>query len=217
MARKRRGTPIHGWLNIDKEAGLSSAQVVGRVKRIMNAAKAGHAGTLDPFATGILPIALGEATKTVSYITDDSKEYRFTVCWGEKRNTDDIEGEIEAISGIRPTREDILQILPAFTGAIQQRPPAFSAIKIKGERAYKLARDGQDIDMPEREVHIESLSLTEIVDTDHAVFEVTCGKGTYIRSLARDMAVKLGTVAHLSSLRRTRVGPFLERDAISLD
>ena len=217
MARKRRGIPIHGWLNIDKDAGLSSAQVVGRVKRIMNAAKAGHAGTLDPFATGILPIALGEATKTVSYITDDSKEYRFTARWGEKRNTDDIEGEIEATSDIRPTREDILNILPSFTGTIRQYPPAFSAIKINGERAYKLARAGQDIDMPEREVHIESLSLIEIVDTEHAIFEVTCGKGTYIRSLARDIAVKLGTVAHLSALRRIRVGPFLEMDAISLD
>jgi tRNA pseudouridine55 synthase len=217
MARKRRGIPIHGWLNIDKDAGLSSAQVVARVKRITNAAKAGHAGTLDPFATGILPIALGEATKTVSYITDESKEYRFTARWGEKRNTDDIEGEIETKSDHRPTREEILGIVPQFIGTIQQRPPAFSAIKIKGERAYKLARAGADLDMPQREVHIEALKLIEITDSDHAVFEVTCGKGTYIRSLARDMAVKLGTVAHLSSLRRIRVGPFLDKDAISLD
>lgn len=217
MARKRRGLPIHGWLNIDKDAGLSSAQVVGRVKRITNAAKAGHAGTLDPFATGILPIALGEATKTVSYITDDSKEYRFTVRWGEKRNTDDIEGEIESISNRRPTRDEILAILPAFTGTVRQRPPAFSAIKINGVRAYKLARAGEDLDMPEREVHIETLELKEIVDSDHAIFEVTCGKGTYIRSLARDIAAKLETVAHLSALRRIRVGPFLEKDAISLD
>ncbi|WP_288905073.1 tRNA pseudouridine(55) synthase TruB [uncultured Sneathiella sp.] len=217
MARKRRGLPIHGWLNIDKDAGLSSAQVVGRVKRITNAAKAGHAGTLDPFATGILPIALGEATKTVSYITDDSKDYRFTVRWGEKRNTDDIEGAIESTSNGRPTRDEILAILPAFTGTVRQRPPAFSAIKINGERAYKLARAGEDLDMPEREVHIQTLELKEIVDSDHAIFEVTCGKGTYIRSLARDIAVKLETVAHLSALRRIRVGPFLEKDAISLD
>jgi tRNA pseudouridine55 synthase len=217
MARKRRGLPIHGWLNIDKDAGLSSAQVVGRVKRITNAAKAGHAGTLDPFATGILPIALGEATKTVSYITDDSKDYRFTVRWGEKRNTDDIEGAIESTSDRRPTRDEIMAVLPAFTGTVLQRPPAFSAIKINGERAYKLARAGEDLDMPEREVHIQTLELKEIVDSDHAIFEVTCGKGTYIRSLARDIAVKLETVAHLSALRRIRVGPFLEKDAISLD
>lgn len=217
MARKRRGLPIHGWLNIDKDAGLSSAQVVGRVKRITNAAKAGHAGTLDPFATGILPIALGEATKTVSYITDDSKDYRFTVRWGEKRNTDDIEGAIESTSNRRPTRDEIMAVLPAFTGTVLQRPPAFSAIKINGERAYKLARAGEDLDMPEREVHIQTLELKEIVDSDHAIFEVTCGKGTYIRSLARDIAVKLETVAHLSALRRIRVGPFLEKDAISLD
>jgi len=217
MARKRRGLPIHGWLNIDKDAGLSSAQVVGRVKRITNAAKAGHAGTLDPFATGILPIALGEATKTVSYITDDSKDYRFTVRWGEKRNTDDIEGAIESTSNGRPTRDEILAILPAFTGTVRQRPPAFSAIKINGERAYKLARAGEDLDMPEREVHIQTLEVKEIVDSDNAHFEVTCGKGTYIRSLARDIAVKLETVAHLSALRRIRVGPFLEKDAISLD
>lgn len=217
MARKRRGLPIHGWLNIDKDAGLSSAQVVGRVKRITNAAKAGHAGTLDPFATGILPIALGEATKTVSYITDDSKDYRFTVRWGEKRNTDDIEGAIESTSDRRPTRDEIMAVLPAFTGTVLQRPPAFSAIKINGERAYKLARAGEDLDMPERVVHIQTLGLKEIVDSDHAIFEVTCGKGTYIRSLARDIAVKLETVAHLSALRRIRVGPFLEKDAISLD
>ena len=217
MARKRRGIPIHGWLNIDKEAGLSSAQVVSRVKRITNAQKAGHAGTLDPFATGILPIALGEATKTVGYIVDETKEYRFTARWGEGRNTDDIEGEVDSISEVRPSRDDIEATLPAFTGTIRQRPPTFSAIKIKGERAYKLARAGEDLDMPEREVHIEALTLIDIPDSNHAVFEVTCGKGTYIRSLARDIAKKLGTVAHLSALRRIRVGPFFEKDAISLD
>ncbi|MFC4271869.1 tRNA pseudouridine(55) synthase TruB [Sneathiella chungangensis] len=217
MARKRRGIPIHGWLNIDKDAGLSSAQVVGRVKRITDAAKVGHAGTLDPFATGVLPIALGEATKTVGYIFDETKEYRFTARWGEARNTDDIEGEIEATSEVRPTRGNIDAILPAFTGTIRQRPPAYSAIKIRGERAYKRARAGEQLDMPERDVHIESLKLVDMLDDDHAVFEVICGKGTYIRSLARDMALKLGTVAHLTALRRTRVGPFSEKDAISLD
>ncbi|WP_339634491.1 tRNA pseudouridine(55) synthase TruB [uncultured Sneathiella sp.] len=217
MARKRRGTPIHGWLNIDKDAGLSSAQVVGRIKRITNAQKVGHAGTLDPFATGILPIALGEATKTVGYIVDETKEYRFTVRWGEARNTDDIEGEVVRSSDIRPATDEIQKLLPEFIGTIRQQPPAFSAIKIGGERAYKLARAGADLDMPVRDVHIESLSLIRVIDNDHAIFEVSCGKGTYIRALARDMAIKLGTVAHLSTLRRVRVGPFSEADAISLD
>ncbi|MZR29599.1 tRNA pseudouridine(55) synthase TruB [Sneathiella litorea] len=217
MARKRRGIPIHGWLNIDKEAGLSSAQVVSRIKRITNAQKAGHAGTLDPFATGVLPIALGEATKTVGYIVDDTKQYRFTMRWGEARNTDDIEGEVQEVSEVRPDLIDIKAILPSFMGTIRQRPPAFSAIKIKGERAYKLARAGEDIDMPEREVQVETLKIIEVIDNDHTIFEVTCGKGTYIRSLARDIALKLGTVAHLSALRRIRVGPFWEQDAISLD
>tara|TARA_R110002094_G_scaffold169900_2_gene152181 strand:+ start:910 stop:1806 length:897 start_codon:yes stop_codon:yes gene_type:complete len=217
MARKRRGIPIHGWLNIDKDAGLSSAHVVARVKRLTNAQKAGHAGTLDPFATGILPVALGEATKTAGYIVDDTKEYRFTVRWGEARNTDDIEGEVTETSDIRPAREDLLNILPHFTGTIQQRPPIYSAILINGKRAYKLAREGEHLDMPEREVHIQALQLIDIPDIDHAIFEVTCGKGTYIRALGRDMALKLGTVAHLSALRRIRVGPFSEADAISLD
>ncbi|MAZ04013.1 MAG: tRNA pseudouridine(55) synthase TruB [Sneathiella sp.] len=217
MARKRRGTPIHGWLNIDKDAGLSSAQVVGRVKRITNAQKVGHAGTLDPFATGILPVALGEATKTVGYIVDETKEYRFTVRWGQARNTDDIEGEVIDRSDIRPTEDEIKNLLPDFVGTVRQQPPAFSAIKIGGERAYKLARAGAELDMPERDVHIESLSLIEILDEDYAVLEVSCGKGTYIRALARDIALKLGTVAHLSALRRIRVGPFSEAGAISLD
>ena len=217
MARKRRGTPIHGWLNIDKAAGMTSAHVVARVKRITNAEKVGHAGTLDPFATGVLPIALGEATKTVGYIVDDMKEYRFTVRWGEARNTDDIEGEIEATSDHRPSREDILAALHHFTGTIRQRPPAYSAILIRGERAYKLAREGMDVTMPERDVHIAALQLVGIPDRDHAIFDVTCGKGTYIRALGRDLALRLGTVAHLSALRRLRVGPFCANDAISLD
>ena len=195
MARKRRGTPIHGWLNIDKDARLSSAQVVGRVKRITNAQKVGHAGTLDPFATGILPIALGEATKTVGYIVDETKEYRFTVRWGEARNTDDIEGKVIEMSNVRPTEDEIKKLLPDFIGTVRQQPPAFSAIKISGERAYKLARAGTELDMPERDVHIESLILIEILDEDYAVFEVSCGKGTYIRALARDIDLKLGTVA----------------------
>lgn len=217
MARKRRGVPIHGWLNIDKPAGMSSAQVVGAVKRITNAQKAGHAGTLDPFATGILPIALGEATKTVGYIVSDVKDYRFTARWGQATNTDDIEGHIVDQSDVRPTLQLIDETLTRFHGTIRQRPPAYSAIKIDGKRAYKLAREGVDVEIPERDVEIYNLTLVRLVDSDHAIFEVSCGKGTYIRSLARDLALEMGTVAHLTELRRTRVGPFLENDAISLD
>ncbi|MEH6495355.1 MAG: tRNA pseudouridine(55) synthase TruB [Pseudomonas marincola] len=217
MARRRRGIPIHGWLNIDKPAGLSSAAVVGAVKRITNAQKAGHAGTLDPFATGVLPIALGEATKTVPYIVDDIKEYGFTARWGEARNTDDIDGEITETSAVRPTEQDLTQVLPKFTGLITQIPPIFSAIKIDGKRAYKLARDGAEITMPSREVTIHSMSLEETQDTDHSRFHVCCSKGSYIRALARDIALEVGTFAHLSQLRRTKVGPFLAENAISLD
>ncbi len=217
MARRRKGIPIHGWLNIDKPDGMSSAAVVGTVKRLTNAQKAGHAGTLDPFATGILPIALGEATKTAGYIVDDSKEYVFTARWGEARNTDDVEGEVSETSDKRPTESEILAILPAFTGVIKQTPPIYSAIKIDGKRAYKLARDGQDVQIPERDVQITALTLEEILDQDHARFRVSCGKETYIRALARDIALKIGTVAHLTQLRRTRVGPFSEKCAISLD
>jgi tRNA pseudouridine55 synthase len=217
MAKKRRGIPIHGWLNIDKPAGMSSAQVVGAVKRITNAQKAGHAGTLDPFATGILPVALGEATKTVSYIVSDVKDYKFTARWGQSTNTDDIDGEIMNESDSRPDIKSIQNCLSEFIGAIWQRPPPYSAIKIDGKRAYKLARDGKDVEIPAREVVIHDLKLVQVVDADHAIFEVTCGKGTYIRSLARDLGMKMGTFAHLTELRRTRVGPFFENDAISLD
>ncbi|GLQ05194.1 tRNA pseudouridine(55) synthase TruB [Sneathiella chinensis] len=217
MGRKRRGIPVHGWMNIDKPAGMSSAAVVGAVKRITNAQKVGHAGTLDPFATGVLPIALGEATKTVSYMMADTKGYRFTARWGQATNTDDIEGEITETSDHRPTEADILAALPGFIGQITQIPPAYSAIKINGERAYKLARKGDDVDIPAREVMIYDLTLSQLPDADHAVLDVTCGKGTYIRALARDLAKALGTCAHLVQLRRTRVGPFLEENAISLD
>lgn len=217
MARKKRGIPVHGWLNIDKPAGMSSAQVVGAVKRITNAQKAGHAGTLDPFATGVLPIALGEATKTVPYMMAEEKSYRFTIRWGEARNTDDIEGEVTDRSDKRPDFQEIKAALPRFTGQISQTPPAYSAIKIKGERAYKLARAGEEVEMPERHVTIHELTLVEIVDTESAIFDVTCSKGTYIRALGRDLAVFLGTFGHLSALRRTKVGTFCHLDAISLD
>lgn len=217
MARKKRGIPIHGWLNIDKPAGRSSAQVVGAVKRITNAQKAGHAGTLDPFATGVLPIALGEATKTVSYMMAEEKSYRFTVVWGEARNTDDIDGEVTDRSDQRPGRQAIEAALPHFTGEQRQTPPPYSAIKINGERAYKLARAGIELEMPERIVTIHDLKLVKIVDSESAIFDVTCSKGTYIRALARDIAIYLGTFGHLSALRRTKVGTFSEEVAISLD
>ncbi len=217
MARRKKGIPIHGWLNIDKPVGMTSAAVVNKVKWITKAQKAGHAGTLDPFATGILPIALGEATKTIPFIVNNLKRYSFTARWGIKTNTDDTEGEVEQTSSERPSEALILETIPEFIGVICQVPPVYSAIKIKGERAYKLARDGIDVEMPERQVEIYELSLDEIIDSDHADFSVTCSKGTYIRALARDLATRMGGVAHLSQLRRTKVGPFLEKDAISLD
>lgn len=217
MARKRRGQPVHGWVAIDKDIGLTSTQAVGRVRRIFDAQKAGHAGTLDPLATGILPIALGEATKTVPYVMDGAKSYRFTACFGEARDTDDLEGRVVDTSDVRPDDDAIRAALPGFTGTVSQVPPLFSAIKIGGERSYKRARAGESELPPAREVEIGRFDLIERPDSDHAVFEVDCGKGTYIRSLARDLGAALGTVAHVSELRRTRCGPFSENDAISLD
>jgi tRNA pseudouridine55 synthase len=217
MARRRKGEPVHGWLVLDKPLELSSNQAVGRVKRLLNAQKAGHAGTLDPLATGVLPIALGEATKTVSYVMDGEKAYRFTVRFGEARDTDDREGEIVARSDARPADEEIEAALAAFTGRISQVPPLYSAVKIAGERAYKKARAGEGELPPAREVNVHEFRLVARPDPDHAVFEVECGKGTYIRSLARDLGEALGTVAHVAELRRTAAGPFTENDAISLD
>jgi len=217
VARKRRGLPIHGWVAIDKDIGLTSTQAVGRIRRIFDAQKAGHAGTLDPLATGVLPIALGEATKTVPYVMDGAKAYRFTACFGEARDTDDLEGRIIATSDVRPEDTDIRAALPSFTGTVSQVPPVYSAIKIDGERSYKRARDGAGQLPPARDVEIERFELVDRPDRDHAVFEVDCGKGTYIRSLARDLGEMLGTVAHVSELRRTQCGPFSENDAISLD
>jgi tRNA pseudouridine55 synthase len=217
MARKRRGLPIHGWLAIDKPAGMTSAQVVAAVRRITGAAKAGHGGTLDPMATGVLPIALGEATKTVPYAMAGRKRYRFTLRWGEARSTDDAEGSVTATSPARPTEAEIRQALPRFTGLIEQVPPAFSAIRVAGARAYDLARAGQAVELGPRSVAIDRFELVELVDADHAVFEVECGKGAYMRSLARDLAVALGTVGHIAALRRTAVGSFTEGRAISLE
>ena len=216
MGRRRKGNPVHGWLVLDKPVGLSSNKALGRARFLLKAQKAGHAGTLDPLASGVLPIAFGEATKVVAHAMDGTKTYQFTIRWGEARNTDDSEGEITATSDVRPDQAAIDAVLPAFVGDIMQRPPAFSAIKVDGQRSYALARGGDERELPERLVNIEDLRLMD-ASADEAAFEVTCGKGTYVRSLARDIAIKLGTYGYVSALRRTRVGPFREEDSFSLD
>ncbi|HEY2538364.1 MAG TPA: tRNA pseudouridine(55) synthase TruB [Stellaceae bacterium] len=208
--------PPHGWLVIDKPQGVTSAQAVGRVRRAF-AAKAGHAGTLDPLATGVLPIALGEATKTIAYAINGRKRYRFRVRWGIARATDDCEGEIVGESGVLPRREDIEAVLPNFTGAVMQTPPAYCALKIGGRRSYALARAGHAPSLAARRVEIYSLGLTATPDLEHADFEAIVGKGTYIRALARDLARELGTFGHITALRRLSVGPFGEADAIPLE
>ncbi len=217
MARRKKGSPVHGWLILDKPLGATSTQALGAVKRIYDAQKAGHAGTLDPLATGILPIAFGEATKTVSFAVDGEKAYRFTVRWGEETNTDDAEGVVTATSDKRPTVADIEALLPDFIGEISQTPPAFSAIKIDGNRAYDLAREGEEVVLEPRIVVIDELRLVEVPDERTAVFEAECGKGTYVRAIARDMGRALGCRGHVIALRRTRVGPFSEDDAVTLD
>lgn len=217
MARKRKGEPIHGWIILDKPEGLTSTQALSKVRRLLNAEKAGHGGTLDPAATGILPIALGEATKTVSYAMDGEKTYRFTVRWGERTTTDDREGAVTERSDVRPDAAAIRAALPAFLGEIEQVPPQFCAIKINGERAYDIAREGDAVDLKSRVVRIDRLELIETPDADTAVLEVDCGKGTYVRSIARDLAERLGTVGHVITLRRLRVGAFTLERAISLD
>jgi tRNA pseudouridine55 synthase len=217
MGRRKSGRAIHGWINLDKPPGMTSARAVARVQAIVDAAKAGHGGTLDPLATGVLPIALGEATKTVSYVMDGLKSYRFTVRWGEARDTDDAEGAVTETSDMRPEPEAIRGALGEFTGSVEQIPPDFSAVKVGGQRAFRLARAKVAVEIKARRVRIDSFELADMPDPDHAVFEVRCGKGTYMRSLARDLARRLGTVGHISALRRTAVGPFREADAISLD
>jgi tRNA pseudouridine55 synthase len=217
MARRRKGQPVNGWVVLDKPLGMTSTQAVAAVRRLFDAAKAGHGGTLDPLATGILPIALGEATKTVSYVMSGRKIYRFTVRWGEARSTDDAEGPVTARSDRRPSLAEIEAVLPRFQGQINQTPPAFSAIKVEGERAYDLARAGEAVDLAPRLVWIERLTLLRQLDADHAEFEAVTGKGVYMRSLARDLALALGTVGHVSALRRIAVGPFTESQAISLE
>jgi tRNA pseudouridine55 synthase len=216
MARAK-GRPISGWIVVDKPAGMTSAQAVARLRRITGAAKAGHAGTLDPLATGVLPVALGEATKTVPFVQDATKTYRFTVRWGEERDTDDADGAVTAAAAARPGLAAIVAALPGFIGEIEQAPPAFSAIKVAGRRAYDLARRGEPAELGARPVRIDRFVLVDQPDPDHARFEVDCGKGAYIRALARDLGRRLGCLGHVAALRRTRVGAFAEAAAFSLD
>ena len=217
MARKRKGVPIHGWLVIDKPPGMTSTQVMARVRRLLNAEKAGHGGTLDPIATGVLPIAFGEATKTVAYAMDGTKTYRFRLRWGEQTTTDDLEGSVIATSDTARPRTRSRWRWKLSRVDISQVPPQFSAIKVDGERAYDLARAGETVELASRIVRIDGFHLIGLPDADHADFEVECGKGTYMRSLARDLALALGTVGHITRLRRLNVGSFTLEKAISLD
>lgn len=208
MARRKKGRDISGWVVIDKPAGITSTAVVNKVRWAFNANKAGHAGTLDPEATGVLAVALGEATKTVPYITDAMKAYEFTVRLGQATNTDDAEGEVIASSDARPSDEEIKQALTGFLGEIMQVPPKFSAVKIDGQRAYKLARDGEDVELASRPLWVEELLLVDRPDADHVTLEMTCGKGGYVRSIARDLGQALGCHGHVVRLRRLWSGPF---------
>jgi len=207
---------INGWVNLDKPLDMTSTQAVGKIKKLLGMKKVGHAGTLDPLATGVLPIAVGEATKTVQFLQNREKGYSFTITWGEARDTDDMEGDVIATSDVRPTRDAIESALPVFVGDIEQIPPKYSAIKINGDRAYDLAREGVDFKIEPRHVTIYNLKLVSC-DDNTASFEMLCGKGTYVRSLARDLAEKLGTVGYISALRRTHVGGFSDKNAISFD
>jgi tRNA pseudouridine55 synthase len=215
--RRREKRDVHGWLVLDKPVGMTSTHAVSAVRRLFTARRAGHAGTLDPLASGLLPIALGEATKTVPFVMEGRKCYRFTVRWGEERDTDDAEGRVVGDSAARPSPDDIRALLPRFTGTIAQVPPQFSAIKIDGERAYDLARGGEVVDLEARPVEIHRLELVATPDPDHALLAAECGKGTYVRSLARDLGRLLGCLGHVSALRRTIVGPFGEPHMISLE
>ena len=216
MGRRKKGNPVHGWVILDKPQGMTSTQAVAAVRRIFDAQKAGHAGTLDPMATGILAIALGEATKTVPYAMDAAKIYRFTASWGESRDSDDAEGKVTGISDKRPTADEIRAVLPRFTGVLNQVPPAYSAIKVAGERAYDLAREGEQVTLEPRQVQVFEARLLR-AEKDRAEFEIRCGKGTYVRSWVRDIALALGTLGHVSALRRTRLGSWEEKHAAGLD
>ena len=217
MSRRRRGRPVHGWLIIDKPGGMTSTAVVNKVKWLLDARKAGHGGTLDPMATGMLPIAFGEATKTVSHVMDGSKSYCFTLRWGAETNTDDAEGETVKQCDVRPDQAAVENVLTGFVGRIEQVPPQFSAVKIDGVRAYKLAREGKKVALTAREIDIHDIRIVGTPDADRTEFAVVSGKGAYMRALARDIARAAGGLGHISALRRTSVGPFDADDAISLD
>lgn len=214
---KRKKNTINGWLVLDKPYGITSNEALGKIKRIFSPQKVGHAGTLDPRASGLLPVAFGEATKTVPFVMDGRKVYRFEVTWGAETDTDDTEGEVIATSQARPDADAIMAVLAEFTGTIMQVPPKFSAIKVAGERAYDLARDGEEVELDARPIDVHRLDLVERPDADRAVFEAECGKGTYVRALARDLGRRLDTRGHVTSLRRLLVGPFGEEDLIDLD
>ncbi len=213
---KKTGRLVSGWVVLDKPVGMGSTDAVSKVKWLFKADKAGHAGTLDPLASGMLPIALGEATKTVPYVQDGAKIYRFTVAWGDERSTDDLEGPVTKSSEARPAEAEIRALLPKYTGVIMQIPPQFSAIKIAGERAYDLAREGAAVDIPAREVEIGRFDLIEMTDQGASIFEIECGKGTYVRSLARDIGRDLGCFGHIADLRRTEVDPFTADDFVTI-
>ena len=214
---KKKGRPISGWVVLDKPVGMGSTEAVSKVKWLFQAEKAGHAGTLDPLASGMLPIALGEATKTVPYVMDGAKIYRFTVAWGEERSTDDLEGPVTRTSDARPTKAEISALLPKYTGVIMQTPPQFSAVKIGGERAYDMAREGGTVEIPAREIEIGRFDLIEMTEEGHSIFEIECGKGTYVRSLARDMGRDLGCFGHIAGLRRTEVDPFTADELVTVE
>ena len=217
MARRRKGDAVSGWICLDKPIDLTSTQAVGRVRRALGAQKAGHAGTLDPLATGILPIALGEATKTVPFLMDAAKAYRFTIAWGATTAGFDREGAVTATSDVRPTRAAVEAALPAFLGEIEQVPPMFSAVKVDGERAYDLAREGVEVDLAPRTVTIHAIEVVGQPDADHIELILRCGKGAYVRAVVRDLAMALGACGHVCALRRTAVGPLTEDRAISLE
>jgi tRNA pseudouridine55 synthase len=216
FAPRPKKRDVHGWIVLDKPVGMTSTHAVAVVKRAFSAKKAGHAGTLDPLASGLLPIALGEATKTVPFVMDGRKAYQFTVTWGTQTDTDDTEGKVIATSQARPDEAAIAALLPRFTGTISQVPPKFSAIKIAGERAYDLAREGEDVVLEARPVEIDALRIVSH-SADATTFEAECGKGTYVRAIARDLGLALGCLGHVAHLRRTRVGPFDVSEAASVD
>ncbi|WP_412057483.1 tRNA pseudouridine(55) synthase TruB [Bartonella sp. DGB2] len=215
--RKKKGRSVSGWVILDKPKGMGSTEAVAKIKWLFQAEKAGHAGTLDPLASGLLPIALGEATKTVPYVMEGTKVYHFVIAWGEERNTDDLEGNVVKTSDKRPQEAEILALLPKYCGVIWQTPPQFSAIKIAGSRAYDLAREGEVVEIPAREVEIDRLTLLGIDEGGRARFEVVCGKGTYVRSLARDLGRDLGCYGHIAELRRVEVAPFDQEDMVELN